>query len=359
MANEVLTQGHQGGSHVDRFMGQVLRPIDKSDIARSLPSHVSFARFERNLYNCVMQNPRLMECNPREVFREVSKVAALGLYCDPHLGEAYIIKGSKGPQARIGYRGLIKLARQSGDIGQIYAHEVRENDQIDCVLGLEKALVHKPQLFGHRGKVVGFYAVVVFKDGLTDFEVMTIDQIDEIRDRSDGWRAFKRGQIPATPWSTDYDEMAKKTVMRRLCKRVPQSPDVSDAIEIEDSADAPLAQIEHGAPLADRLAAIPTKQHSIAESVDAQIAGADDDGVIEDVDTVEEGGNAQSALEAAIEAVQKLGIRADITAYVNSVADSGMLDEQQFQEFRMVARARVKELPSDSAVTSQDQEVAS
>jgi hypothetical protein len=144
-------------------------------------------------------------------------------------------------------------------------------------------------------------------------------------------------------WKSDPDQQLTYYSGRALCRR--HFPDVLLGVYAEDEV-IPMQETASAArdvtPLADRLAAIPTQQRSIAASVDAQIAGTDEDGVIEDVDTVEEGSNAQSALETAIEAVQKLGIRADITAYVNSVADSGMLDDEQFQEFRMAARAHAK-----------------
>jgi len=228
---------------LDEFRMQVLPPERKSEIVGSLPSHVKPERFERNLVNALMQNPRLMECDPRLVFREVSKAAALGLYLDPQLGEAYLIIGWNGkarreePQLRIGYRGLIKLGRQSGEIGMIYAHEVHANDVFECSLGDSKSLSHKPNVFGDRGDIVGYYAVVKYQDGESDFETMTVKQAHEIRDRSDGWKAFQAGKIKSTPWSTDEVEMSKKSVIRRLTKRIPQSPEMADAIRIEDSAE--------------------------------------------------------------------------------------------------------------------------
>lgn len=249
-----LQEERQKPSQLQAFMGKVLPPSDKQAVKSVLPAHVPFERFERNLSNAIMNQPKLMALNPREVFREVAKVAALGLLFDAQLGEAYLIASATGPQARIGYRGLIKLARQSGEIASVYAHEVYENDEIECVLGDEKRLKHKPDLFGDRGEIVGYYAVVKFKDGETDFEPMTTAQIDKIRDKSDGFRAFKAGKIRSTPWSTDYDEMAKKTCIRRLMKRLPQSPDLSTALQIEDRAEHHLElQAEQPTGLVHRL----------------------------------------------------------------------------------------------------------
>lgn len=228
-------------SKVDVFVGEVLPPDRMEIILASLPSHVKPERFQRNLVIAVTQHPKLLDCDPAAVFNEVSKAAALGLYLDPQLGEAYLITGwdsrnnRPAPQLRLGYRGLIKLARQSGMISTVYAHEVCRNDVLDISLGDEKKLVHKPDYFNDRGEVGLYYAVVHFSDGTSDFEPMSINDINRIRDRSDGWRAFKAGKIKSTPWASDPVEMSKKTVLRRLLKRIPQSPELADAIQIEDA----------------------------------------------------------------------------------------------------------------------------
>lgn len=230
-----------GPSRLDVFVGEVLPPERKNLLLSALPSHVKPERFERNLVIAVAQHPKLLNCDPVLVFNEVSKAAALGLYLDPQLGEAYLITGWDGrnrcevPQLRLGYRGLAKLARQSGEIkGTPYAHEACENDLFDASLGTEKRLVHKPAFDADRGSVRLYYSVVKFDDGETDFEIMTVAQIHKIRDRSDAWRAYKDGKIKSTPWATDEEEMAKKTVLRRLLKRLPQSPEIADALRIED-----------------------------------------------------------------------------------------------------------------------------
>lgn len=230
-------------SPVEAFAMEVLPPERAQDVFAGLPSHIRPERFRRNLINALMQTPDLLKCDPRLVFREVSKVAQLGLLLDAQMGEAYLILGWNNraqrsePQLRVGYRGLIKLARQSGDVAQVYAHEVCEHDDFHVELGTDKRLTHRPAVFGNRGSVIGYYAVVKYADGSSDFEPMAIDDIHRIRDRSDGWKAFKAGKIKSTPWSTDEAEMAKKTVIRRLMKRLPQSPELADAVRHEDEAE--------------------------------------------------------------------------------------------------------------------------
>lgn len=230
-------------TRLDQFRMEVLPPERRQELFAGMPPHVRPERFERNLVNAMMQNPGMMDLDPRLIFREISKAAALGLYLDPQLGEAYLIeswngkKKRKEPQLRIGYRGLIKLGRQSGEISMIYAHEVHKNDFFECTLGDQKSLIHKPDVFGDRGDIVGYYAVVKYQDGETDFEPLTVAQAHAIRDRSDGWKAFSEGKIKSTPWATDEVEMSKKTAIRRLTKRIPQSPELAEAIRIEDAAE--------------------------------------------------------------------------------------------------------------------------
>lgn len=231
-------------TRLDQFRMEILPPESKPDFFAGMPAHVKPERFMRNLDNAIMQNPGLMDLDPRLIFREIAKAAALGLYLDPQLGEAYLIEAWNGkakrkePQLRVGYKGLIKLGRQSGAFTIMYAHEVHENDYFDCDQGADKKLVHKPKLFSDdRGPIIGYYAVVKYHDGEFDFEPLSIKQAHDVRDRSDGWKAYKAEKIKSTPWATDEVEMSKKTAIRKLCKRVPQSPELAEAIRIEDAAE--------------------------------------------------------------------------------------------------------------------------
>jgi recombination protein RecT len=221
----------QEGTPVERYVARVLPPGKRTDIARALPSHVSPERFERNLANAVMSQPKLRDCDPNEVFFEVMKLAALGLLLDPQLGEAYLIAdNNKKVQARVGYRGLIKLAKQSDVVTNVYAHDVCAEDFIQIELGTNKHIKHEVDYTRSRGEARAFYAVVEFKDGPPDFEVMTLDEINAIRDRSDAWKAYQRKLLKSTPWATDPGEMAKKTVLRRLLKRVPMAPERAETL---------------------------------------------------------------------------------------------------------------------------------
>lgn len=275
-------------SPVELYRQQVLPPEKATDLYRSLPSHIKPAVFERNLINALMANPDLLRFDPRLVYREVSKAAGLGLLLDPILGEAYIVTAynyrtkSVEPQLRVGYKGMCKLARQAGGVSKVYAREVHANDFIECVQGSDEQLVHKPDLFGDRGPLVGYYAVIKWDDGSFDFEPMTVKQCQDIRDRSDAWKAFTEKKIKSTPWSTDEVEMSKKTALRRLMKRQQQSPEMTEAIRIEDEAEFPsmrsapkAVEGDAGPPRASQITHQPQPTMKLVETPEAEVVEAE------------------------------------------------------------------------------------
>ena len=129
------------------------------------------------------------------------------------------------------YRGLIQLARRSGKIADVYAKAVYANDTFEVEEGTERKIIHKPDYTKYRGEAVCYYAVFHTTDGAVDFEVMSKGEIEAIKQRSNAVRNGKQ-----CPWDTDYEEMAKKTVLKRLLKRAPMSIELSDAIELENRA---------------------------------------------------------------------------------------------------------------------------
>jgi recombinational DNA repair protein RecT len=143
-----------------------------------------------------------------------------------------------------GYRGLISLARRSGQLKSIEARVVYANDTFGIEYGTSPFLKHVPNLTGDPGPLVLVYAVARLVDGGEQVEVMTKVQVDAIRSRS---RAGKSG-----PWVTDYDEMARKTVVRRICKYLPLSVELAKALEIDErveSGQAPLNEVNLDAVL--------------------------------------------------------------------------------------------------------------
>lgn len=196
------------------------------EIARALPKHMDADRLARIALTTIRTNPKLLEASIPSLLGAVMQAAQLGL--EPGLiGHCYFVPFKNGKTGQtevqfiIGYRGMIDLARRSGQIVNIYAHTVHEKDEFDYELGLHPKLVHKPAE-GDRGELKFVYAVAHFKDGGYQFEVMSKAEIEKRRQRS---KAANSG-----PWVTDYEEMAKKTVIRHMWKYLPIS------IEIQQQA---------------------------------------------------------------------------------------------------------------------------
>jgi recombination protein RecT len=185
--------------------------------------------------------PKLGDCDPRSVFAAVIQSSQMGLEVGL-MGEAHLVPFGTQCQLIPGYTGLMKLARQSGLVQDIYAHEVRENDTFDIVLGLERTLVHQPlKRFGfpasdeERGQIAGFYAVAKFKDGSNTFIAMSRFEVEKIRDNSKGYQAAKRYKKESL-WDSDFLSMGLKTAIRRLCKFLPKSPELATALALDAAA---------------------------------------------------------------------------------------------------------------------------
>lgn len=194
------------------------------EIAKALPSHMRPERLARIVTTEIRRNPKLMECTRESLLGALMLSAQLGLEPGP-LGHCYYIPfanrktGVTDCQFLLGYRGMIDLARRSGNIESIMAETVYENDTFEFEYGLNPNLIHKPNL-QERGKSIAWYAVAKFKDGGYQMKVMGKGDIEKARSRS------MTGKSQYSPWATDYDAMAKKTVIRDLFKYLPVSNEI-------------------------------------------------------------------------------------------------------------------------------------
>lgn len=170
--------------------------------------------------------------NPGSFVNAVVQASHLGLEIGGALGQAYLVPFKDEVKMMPGYRGLISLARRSGEINSINAEVVYANDVFDLELGLQTRVTHKPKLDGDRGEPKLVYMVAHFKDGGSHFEWMTVEEVMKIKARSS---AVKSGR--QTPWDTDRDEMIKKTVIRRGWKYLPMSIEMQDAEKIQAAED--------------------------------------------------------------------------------------------------------------------------
>ena len=208
----------------------------RPSIERVIPKHLSADRLMKVALGAARRSNALLDCSPASFVEAVVKAAELGLDPGGALGDAYLVPFKNEVTLIIGYRGLINLARRSGQIHTIEAHAVFEGDKFTCKYGLDTVLEHEPAFKTEDPAKLRFvYAVAHLKDGGRQFEVMTKAQVDAIRARSrasglgnDEKNAYKR------PWHTDYVEMARKTVARRLCKYLPLTLELATALQYED-----------------------------------------------------------------------------------------------------------------------------
>lgn len=209
----------------------------KPRLAEVLPRHLSAERVVKIALTATSRSPLLLQCTPASLLSAVMQASQLGLEPGSVLGSAYLVPyrnkrtGQYEAQLIPGYRGLIDLARRSGQILSIYARAVHERDRFVWRDGLQPALEHEPTIKGDPGDLLAVYAVAHLRDAtMPQVEVMTRAQVDAIRARS---RSSDDG-----PWATDYEEMARKTVVRRICKYLPLSVELASALELDARAEA-------------------------------------------------------------------------------------------------------------------------
>lgn len=207
----------------------------KAQLAAALPKHIQPDRMIRLACTEFAKNPLLQKCTPVSVFGAIIQASQLGLEIGV-LGQAYLVpyRNNKAntyeAQFIPGYKGLIALARRSGEVSSIETHIVYERDTFELTLGVESSIKHVPYLEGDRGRARIVYGVAKFKDGGYHLEWMSMSDVDKIRARS---KARDSG-----PWVTDYDQMVRKTLIRRMANYLPMSIELANAISVSDAADS-------------------------------------------------------------------------------------------------------------------------
>ncbi len=246
----------------------------KDAIAAMLPKHLGVERLLKVAMIAATSTPALLECEVPSLVQAVANCALLGLEPNTPLGHAYLIPFNakksgqwvKNVQVVIGYKGLIDLARRSGHIVSIAAHEVCERDIFELEYGLDEKLRHVPNLTGDRGQIIGFYAVAHLKDGGHAFDYMPLSDVDKIRDASQGFQAAQK-YSKDHPWISHFAEMGKKTMVRRLSKMLPLSIEFAAAAAYDE-------ELERG-------------QATHLESISGELMAVADDGEIIDMETGE------------------------------------------------------------------------
>lgn len=230
MAGKIQNQLAQT-SNGNKPMQQYIKSME-GEIAKALPSVITPERFTRIVLSAISVNPKLGECTPTSFLGAMMTSAQLGLEVNTPLGQAYVLPyfnhGVMEAQFQLGYKGLIDLAYRSGEVEVIQAHVVYQNDDFTCEYGLEPKLTHKPA-DRDRGEPIKVYAVFKTKSGGFGFEVMSMDDV-----RRHAAKYSKGYNSGFSPWKTNFEEMAKKTVLKRVLKYAPLKSDfIRQAVQDE------------------------------------------------------------------------------------------------------------------------------
>jgi recombination protein RecT len=219
----------------------------KEQIAMALPRHLTPERMIRVALTAVSRSDKLQQCSPATIAGCVVQASILGLEPDGVLGEAYLVpfwnknapngRGGKGAyecQLIPGYQGLLKLVRNTGELQMVDVQPVHENDDFDYEKGMEPYLRHKPA-HGERGEIKAYWAGAVLINGGKQFEVMTVEEIEQHRDRYSKAKDFG-------PWKDSPEWMFKKTVLRKLVKLLPKSAQAQIAVAMDERAEVGVPQ---------------------------------------------------------------------------------------------------------------------
>ena len=233
MANTIQNKVATTNNGTEKKTMQMYIKSMEGEIKKALPSVITPERFTRMTLSAISTNPKLAQCTPASFLGAMMSAAQLGLEPNTPLGQAYLIpyknRGVDEVQFQLGYKGLIDLAYRSGEVELVQAHIVYENDEFTCEYGLEPKLIHKPA-DSDRGEAIKVYAMFKTKSGGYGFEVMSMDDVRRHAEKYS--QAYKSGY---SPWKTNFEEMAKKTVLKKVLKYAPLKSDFVKAVVQDES----------------------------------------------------------------------------------------------------------------------------
>lgn len=210
-------------------------------LASACPAHLSPRRMAGALLTLLSKTPDLYQCTDLSIYAGLIQAAELGLELSPQLGQAWLIPyrnnkaGTIEAQFQVGAKGWLALAYRSKKVKMASAHVIHQKDEFQICYGLEPDVKHVPRPAFHEGKktVAGAYAALALVSGGRDVEWMTTAQIESHKEKySKGW------EKPGSAWQTAWEEMAVKTVLKKLLKRAPLSVEIAKAGEYDDAGEA-------------------------------------------------------------------------------------------------------------------------
>ncbi len=188
-------------------LGEFLK-ANKNKVTAALNDAIEFERFAMVAMNTLRRTPVLGQCSPASVIDAVNRCAELGLEPGGPLGHAYLVPFKTECQLVVGYRGFLHLMFRSGGLRDAQANMVYENDKFAGALGTEPRVEHTIG-FGKRGKPIGAYCVLRYVNGGMHIESMNMDELNKVRSAS---------RAKSGPWDDWFEEMCKKTVLKRAAK---------------------------------------------------------------------------------------------------------------------------------------------
>lgn len=191
----------------------------QGQIAKALPSVLTPERYTRMVMTALSTNPQLQQCTPESFLGAVMQAAQLGVEPNTPLGQAYLIpfrnKGRLEVQFQLGYKAYLDLAYRSGEVTIIDAQAVHKNDEFEYEYGLDPKLKFKPALTD-RGEVIAYYAM--FKTKMGGFNFIVMSKEDIVNHAKQYSQSFGSS---FSPWKSNFDSMAKKTVLKQVLKYAP------------------------------------------------------------------------------------------------------------------------------------------
>lgn len=215
-------------------------------IKTALPANFTPERMTRIALTAISRDEKLAMSTPDSFMGALLTAAQLGLECNTPLGQAYLIpywssrRQCYETQFQMGYQGLLDLCYRTGQYKNITARIVYEGDIFDFSYGFDNNLIHKPQ--GKSDKPVFVYGLYETKNGARQFEVMSWKEVMEFKTKYS--KAASGGK--SSPWDTDPESMAKKTVLKRVLKTAPKSVENGNLVAEAVSGDSGIIRLnEH------------------------------------------------------------------------------------------------------------------
>ncbi len=252
-------------------------------LGQALPSHMSKERLNRIVLSMLRMSPQLQECTPISIVAAVFQMAQVGL--EPVDGQAYIIpyankkringewKTVKEAQFQIGYKGYVSLFYRHNSSLALYWGVVCENDQFDFDKGANK-LSHKINLRKERGVPYAYWVKAKLANGAEVFEVMSkLEVVDHAKKHSKAYNS------DISPWKSDFDSMALKTVLKQLMKLLPKSVEIMKAVQMDETTkshvDADMAAVPDETNWEDKMETIEIDKEIEVEGRKVLVASAD------------------------------------------------------------------------------------